>query len=144
MTDAASSTGSATGAGLAPSGAVPSSGTGAATPKPFGHGSKESAVASVIGAHAGEDKARAERDRRQVRVVKSRNPNEPPTIHGESIAEMRARVKREREAAPPTEFQRSLIGTRPGDVSDDASLASLGAPSGVTTSGATPSSATPA
>lgn len=115
--------------------------------KPFGHGSKSSDVAHVIGAYAGEDKARAQRAQQPVRIVKSRNPNEPPTIFHETIAQMRARVKQEREAAEPTAFQRSLIGARPGDASvdeiaalDNVSSAELG----TTASGATASSLTTA
>lgn len=84
-------------------------------PRPYGHGSRSTDIAAVIGAHAGENKARAARAGADVRTVSSTVEGEPATIHNESIAQMRERVRREREAAEPTEFQASLVGRQPGE-----------------------------
>lgn len=114
------------------------------TPAAYGHGSKESAIGAHIGAYAGEDKARAARGANRVRTVASTVAGEAPTIHGESVAQMRARTKAEREAAEPTPFQQSLIGRRPGAGGlADVSLASAGATAN-TGAGVASSSTTPA
>lgn len=89
---------------------------GTSDEKRYGHGSRESDVAHVIGAYAGEDKARDERANAQVRETASPIDGEPATIDGETIDQMRKRVARERAEADPTPFQRSLTGRRPTEV----------------------------
>jgi hypothetical protein len=140
--DTTTGTGQGTGQGTGP------------TRKAFGHGSKETDVAYEIGAYAGEDKARAARASAGARTVPSRIPGEPPTIYNETIPQMRARVRTEREAAEPTAFQSSLIGRPPAEADAMAgpalgtvagTLTGTGATgaTGATGTGATPSSIAP-
>lgn len=91
--------------------------------KAFGHGSKESDIGDVIGAYAGEDKARTASDTAGVRRFASSVAGEPDTIDGETVAQMRVRVKGEREAADPTPFQASIVGRRPGEVAPSLATA---------------------
>jgi hypothetical protein len=105
---------SGTGAGASSTGSTDSTGS---TAKPtYGHGSRESDVAHVTGAYIGEEKAARDRANAGVRTIASTVPGEPPTIEGETVEQMRARVARERDAAEPTPFQRSLTGRRPADM----------------------------
>lgn len=107
-------------------GATSSSGSGNANAPPqqrFGHGSKESDVGHVNGAFAMAQRAERERSAAgNVRVVR-RDEGGKETIAGETVAEMRARVARERAAAGPTDFQRSMLGRVPGQSAPGAGFA---------------------
>lgn len=69
-------------------------------------------IADATGVTEQRNRALAADAANNVRRTKSRTPGEPDTIEGETIAQMRARVKDERAASEPTEFMKATAAVR--------------------------------
>lgn len=97
----------------------------------------EADIAEITGQNALKRRALEAARSDRVKITKNPVPGQPDIIEGETVAEMRARVRKEREEAEPTEFQRSFLPDRAA-----ASTANVTATGGAT--GAAAAAAAPA